>query len=445
MSKAIYLLSNDLRLDDNRALARAAQFDQFTLLYCVDPQWFKPNRYSLTSMGARRWRFVRKALDYLAGRLELMGQRLEVMYTDPLTALREALSAQHYDAIVTQRPQGWYERQTLRQIKQQFLETDLICVDNYTLFDEADGDWLTVNLAKQYTPFRRLAEQQLVPAPLPMPDRLPPPVGAMLVSAHTALPKYLPKWLDSDLSAGDGFVGGESAAAQHVQAYFASAAPSHYKQTRNGLGGWDSSSKWSVWLAQGCVSVRRLYQCIADYEARCGANDSTQWLRVELLWREYFQWLARKIGTQLFAFNGLSKRAPLTSFYAERFRRWCDGTTPYPLVNACMQELASTGYMSNRGRQIVASCLVNELQVDWRYGAAWFEQQLLDYDVANNWGNWQYIAGVGVDPRGGRHFDLAKQQRQFDPDSRFIRQWLGDEKPINTPLDSVDMVDWPIA
>ena len=99
--------------------------------------------------------------------------------------------------------------------------------------------------------------------------------------------------------------------------------------------------------------------------------------------------------------------------------------------------------MSNRGRQIAASCLVNELAVDWRYGAAYFEQQLLDYDVASNWGNWQYLAGVGADPRGKRHFDLDKQTRQYDPEGRFINKWQG--RIQNFPLDSVDAADWPLV
>ena len=88
-----------------------------------------------------------------------------------------------------------------------------------------------------------------------------------------------------------------------------------------------------------------------------------------------------------------------------------------------MRELDETGFMSNRGRQIVASCLVNELGCDWRAGAAWFESRLIDHDVGSNWGNWQYIAGVGADPRGGRHFNLDKQARTFDPDGRFVDRW----------------------
>jgi deoxyribodipyrimidine photo-lyase len=133
---------------------------------------------------------------------------------------------------------------------------------------------------------------------------------------------------------------------------------------------------------------------------------------------------------------------PLTSFYAERFQKWCKGNTPFPLVNASMNQLSRTGYISNRARQIVASCLVNELDLDWRYGAAYFEQQLLDYDVAVNWGNWQYLAGVGADPRGQRHFNLEKQAQLFDPAGDYVKQWQG-QKTLSC-LDSLDAADWPL-
>ena len=89
-----------------------------------------------------------------------------------------------------------------------------------------------------------------------------------------------------------------------------------------------------------------------------------------------------------------------------------------------MKQLIVNGYLSNRGRQIAASCLINELEGDWRYGAAWFESQLIDYDVAANWGNWQYLAGVGADPRGGRHFHLAKQTGSYDADGSYRSRWL---------------------
>jgi deoxyribodipyrimidine photo-lyase len=107
-----------------------------------------------------------------------------------------------------------------------------------------------------------------------------------------------------------------------------------------------------------------------------------------------------------------------------------------------MRELNATGFISNRGRQIAASCLVNELDIDWRYGAAWFQQQLIDHDVASNWGNWQYIAGVGADPRGGRHFNLVRQAEQFDPDGEYVSRWAPDA--ASCALDSRDAADWPV-
>jgi deoxyribodipyrimidine photo-lyase len=108
-----------------------------------------------------------------------------------------------------------------------------------------------------------------------------------------------------------------------------------------------------------------------------------------------------------------------------------------------MSQLNAEGYMSNRGRQIVASCLVNELSLDWRFGAAYFAQKLIDYDFASNWGNWQYIAGVGTDPRGGRHFNLSKQRAVYDPNFTFINSWQGER--CDQYLDSADIVDWPIT
>ena len=88
-----------------------------------------------------------------------------------------------------------------------------------------------------------------------------------------------------------------------------------------------------------------------------------------------------------------------------------------------MRELAATGYLSNRLRQVAASYLIHDLACDWRAGAAWFEAQLLDYDVYSNQGNWLYIAGRGTDPRGGRSFDPIKQAATYDPDGAYQRLW----------------------
>jgi deoxyribodipyrimidine photo-lyase len=106
------------------------------------------------------------------------------------------------------------------------------------------------------------------------------------------------------------------------------------------------------------------------------------------------------------------------------FERWTSGTTGFPLVDASMRELSATGFMSNRGRQNVASFLTKNLRIDWRAGAEWFESVLIDYDVASNWGNWLYAAGVGTDGRGFRVFNIHKQAMDYDPSGDYVRHWL---------------------
>ena len=106
------------------------------------------------------------------------------------------------------------------------------------------------------------------------------------------------------------------------------------------------------------------------------------------------------------------------------FEKWKQGKTGVDFVDANMIELNLTGFMSNRGRQNVASYLCNDLKLDWRYGAAYFEQQLIDYDACSNWGNWAYIAGVGNDPRADRYFNIEKQAQNYDRDKKFRHLWL---------------------
>ncbi|MDW8333084.1 MAG: FAD-binding domain-containing protein, partial [Bacteroidia bacterium] len=107
--------------------------------------------------------------------------------------------------------------------------------------------------------------------------------------------------------------------------------------------------------------------------------------------------------------------------------------TGFPLVDANMQELAATGYMSNRGRQNVASFLTKNLGIDWRMGAEWFESLLIDYDVASNYGNWNYCAGVGNDARGFRYFDPVKQAEQYDPTGAFVRKYVPELSALRPP------------
>jgi deoxyribodipyrimidine photo-lyase len=134
-----------------------------------------------------------------------------------------------------------------------------------------------------------------------------------------------------------------------------------------------------------------------------------------------------KYGTSLFKLGGIrgkeiNRFEPFDA--SDRFDAWVNGQTGDDFVDANMRELKLTGFMSNRGRQNVASFLVHQLKLDWRKGAAYFEKQLIDYDVFSNWGNWAYLAGVGNDPRENRVFNTKRQAEMYDPGGEYIRKWL---------------------
>ena len=189
--------------------------------------------------------------------------------------------------------------------------------------------------------------------------------------------------------------------------------------------GADYSSKFSAWLAMGCISPRAIYHEIKKYEKENEANDSTYWLVFELLWRDFFRFMFKKYQTKFFLYSGIqSDKVNSKALNKKLVSQWVKGTTPSDFINANMIELKQTGFMSNRGRQNVASYFCNELNMDWRIGAAYFESQLIDYDVCSNWGNWAYLAGVGNDPRKHRYFNIEKQANDYDKDRVFRDLWL---------------------
>ncbi|QKG54658.1 hypothetical protein GKZ67_07645 [Hymenobacter sp. BRD67] len=268
---------------------------------------------------------------------------------------------------------------------------------------------------------------------MPAPRQLPPlPVGFVPATLPTAAalatamgqPAQVPLPRDRR-SALPALGGGETAALVRLHDY---AVERHligrYDDTRNQLLGEAFSTKFSPWLANGSLSARQIWAAIDGYEAIHGTRSKgAQQLRLELLWRDYFRLLARRTGPAFFRWHGLRDQLPKpTQPDRAVFERWTQGQTGNAFVDANLRELAATGFMSNRGRQNVASYLIHDLHQDWRWGAAWFEHQLIDYDPASNWGNWKYIAGTGTDVRDTA-FDVAQQAKRYDPQGRYVRTW----------------------
>ena len=440
----LFWFTNDLRIEDNLALCRAAnEVEKLICIYCVRPKSTFSDLQAPSKLSPNRQQFLFDSLVDLEESLAEQGQQLLIEFKSAADAIPELITRYNISHIYRSHNAGEYERKIWNTLRKRYAMIQFNQTDTHTLFDRSELPFTLDRLPDSFSKFRRKVSDIIVKAPLGKPPQLP-------TSCITISQDWQAGWkrqsLHSQLDEGQLFKGGSRAGKQHVHSYFKTQSASTYKETRNGLdehcNGINFSTRFSPWLSNGSISARQVICELHRYESEIEANESTYWIYFEILWREYFQWYAHKHRANLFRFNGIKNSNPTTSFYPERFQKWCQGNTPYPIVNACMKQLNATGYMSNRGRQLVASCFVHELNMDWRYGAAYMEQQLIDYDVASNWANWQYLAGVGADPRGHRRFDLDKQTQIYDPERLFIKHWGGDQHLEQ--LDSRDIVDWPI-
>lgn len=426
----LYWLSDDLRLQDNPALAAAAQDDALAIIFCIDEQRFKTDRFGNRQMGSHRWRFLRESLLDLQHCLAELGQTLNLVTGNPREVVSSLLSTGRFNRIVRTRPHSIDETVIWQFLSEAFPGISFEAVDGSTLYLQ-DTINFGAEFPETFTQFRRSLDGVAFRSPINPPIRLPAPTSYEIDNRLVQTPDEIrhPS-------------GGATTGRQSLEAYFNTDAVYRYKDTRNNFSGERSSTGFSPWLAQGCISPVQIFDQLCHYESENGASESTEWILFELMWREFFRWHANHHGAALFEFTGIAGKRPLTTFYRERFLKWRDGKTPWPIVNACMNELKETGLLSKLGRQIVASCLVNELGLDWRCGAGYFEEQLIDYDACSNWGNWQYVAGVGSDPRGGRHVHLEKQTETWDKEGTYLRRWAG--KIVAEPLDSLANYDWPV-
>ncbi len=431
----IYWFRNDLRLLDNPALTHACNGATHLLpVYIHDSEADATTRWGFARTGVHRRHFLTAGLTDLSEQLAFGGSRLLELSGRPIDVLLRLARSLNASRIVCEAIAAPEEEAVVVALREAGLQVDTVWQSS--MLDPALLPFEAHQLPDVFTAFRQAVERGHVKAatPLPVPPHRPLPAAVrhdvsdndLVASTKSQLPVGKSNSRSSfPYLAGD-FYGGSVAALAHLVRYFESRQIDTYKATRNGLSGIDYSSKLSPWLASGAISARTVDAALKEYEVQHGANDGTYWLWFELLWRDYFRLLHLKYGRKLYAARGLASLhlpLPLTTHKAGAFKRWCEGETGEPLVDAGMRELSATGYLSNRLRQVVASYLIHDLSCDWRAGAAWFESQLIDYDVYSNQGNWLYIAGRGTDPRGGRRFNPQKQARDYDPDGAYRALW----------------------
>ena len=432
---------SDLRTGDHPGLTAAVASGQPVLgLFLWPERWFATGPLGIRRTGPWRARALRDAVTELREALHDLRIPLISRIGAPgpvASELAAALAHSGYTKLTLHLQYEAYPEELrdadalLAGLRGAGLDLNQELHDCQMMYDPASLPFPPEEMPDLYTDFRKAVEKRgHVPAPLPAPAAVDIgiPAGPWQEPGWQQLPSVSElsgeeeRQPDPRTALPTGF--GEQAAWERVKGWIWDGDNlRRYKETRNGLVGDAYSSKFSAYLALGTISARAIAMEVGRYEQERVRNQSTYWLLFELIWRDYYVYLARKYGSRLYQLAGPMRRSRRWKRDEQLFRRWCRGETGEPFVDAGMRELDATGYTSNRARQVVASFLSKDLRLPWTWGAAWFENRLVDYDPGSNWGNWAYVAGVGTDPRSDRRFNPVVQAERYDPDAEFRELW----------------------
>ncbi len=425
-SIALIWFKNNLRVQDNLVLNTALNsHKQVLALYVLNLKDYHETAYGFKKAEKFRAQFLLESLTDLKQNLKKLNIELFVFLENALCEIHNLIDAYNITSIYNQKEWTSEELIELERVKKEVPET----VTFHEIFDQFlyhpdDIDIEINNIPEVFTNFRKKVEKysfvrptvenKLLNSIIPIENNTQIPTLEDLGfetfqnNSHSAFP----------------FKGGETQALKRLYDYFFTTKNiGDYKKTRNELMGADYSSKFSPWLANGSISARTIFWQLKKFEKEFFENESTYWLIFELIWRDYFKYISLKHGNKIFKIGGILNRLYHWDNDPKLIQKWINGKTSSNFVNANMLELKKTGWMSNRGRQNVASFFAKNLKLDWRIGAAYFEALLLDYDVHSNYGNWMYVAGVGNDPRD-RVFNVDLQAERYDSNGKFQNLWL---------------------
>ncbi|WVZ21135.1 hypothetical protein V8G54_008457 [Vigna mungo] len=444
---AIVWFRNDLRVLDNEALYKAWLSSETVLpVYCVDPRLFATTyHFGFPKTGALRAQFLLECVVDLRKNLMKKGLNLLVQHGKPEEILPSLAKAFQAHTVYAQKETCSEElnverlvMEGLKQVATTSGESSGVTVSNNilklqlvwgtTMYHLDDLPFDATSLPDMYTQFRKARYSEsgflftatnIIEAKCTIRSciKLPPSLGPPpLIEDWGCLPSLEQLGLCSQsVIKGMKFVGGETAGLSRVYEYFwKKDLLKVYKETRNGMLGPDYSTKFSPWLASGSLSPRFIYEEVEKF-------DVSGVYRVMLLNSSGFD---VQVVLGKFIATGAKTRICLNPGEMVVPGTISIRDSEYPLIDANMKELSTTGFMSNRGRQIVCSFLVRDMGIDWRMGAEWFETCLLDYDPCSNYGNWTYGSGVGNDPREDRYFSIPKQAQTYDPEGEYVAFWL---------------------
>ncbi len=418
--------TTNLRTKDLASLTKAQSIcSDLIAVYFIDPLHFKETSYGFKRQSVFRVQFLLETLKDLKSQLKELGISFIIQKGSPRDYLPHMINQYQISDVFAQ-----------KEFTSDEISTYSDCIgscpsevqwhfqfDQFLITPEQSPFHSVNEIPFQFTAFRKKIESKTIQIALePKPYKI-----HSNFQVHSELPSLKELGYDAietDHRSAFKYKGGSAQALLRLEDYFwKTNKVSFYKKTRNQLIGSSYSTKFSPFLSLGAISAKTIAKELQIYESRIVKNESTYWVFFELLWRDFFKYTAIKYADNFFKIGGL-KNSPYSYIHDfDKITKWIHGATNDDFVNANMLELKHTGWMSNRGRQNVASYLVHQLQQDWRIGAAYFESMLLDYDLHSNYGNWMYVAGVGNDPRS-RIFNTQLQAERYDSSKSYQNLWL---------------------
>ncbi len=414
-SVSIFWFRRDLRLHDNTGLYHALKSDFPVLPIFI----FDTEILSKLPKDDARVTFIHETIQEMQLELQKeVGSTIALYHGKPLDVFQQLIQEYDIKAVYTNHdyePYAVHRDKTIQSVLNK-LGIDFRTYKDQVIFEKNDIVKKDGNPYVVYTPYMRAWKERFKTLDLESYDTSP----------------YLNQlWKGTDLPNLDLKTIGFETSSQKIPSY--TLTPhliQEYESTRN-FPALDATSKLGPHLRFGTVSIREMIKKATQEE------NEIFWQ--ELIWREFFmQILWHFPHTKDQAFKAKYDRIEWRNNEAE-FKRWCDGTTGYPLVDAGMRQLNKTGFMHNRVRMLVGSFLCKHLLIDWRWGEAYFAEKLHDYEMASNIGNWQWVAGSGVDAAPYfRIFNPTTQIQKFDKHLNYIKKWVPDFQELTYPSPIVD-------
>ena len=407
LKKILVWFRNDLRLHDNEMLVEAiAKSDAILPVYFFDPRYFEQTKYGTAKSGEIRIQFLIESVAALRASFQAMGGDLMVVNGTPEEHIPQLVEKYEINEVYHHREVAAAETLISANVEDLLwkLKVNLKHFIGHTLYNKEDLPFPIKDIPDVFSQFKKKVERDaIVKACFAAPERI--------IFVDDFERGELPAYEDCPAYAH----GGEQEGLDHLTEVLAEGSAIYVKgSSKPTVDKPGFSAKLSAWLTLGCLSPRKVYWQVKDAEAKFGGNGNFNQLILGLLWRDYFRFMFKKHGNAFVKEVELHSNLIASNEELNELEQWKNGATGHAVVDKYMMQLNASGFIPHAARLLVATFLIYILKVNWTIGAAYFEEKLIDYAPASNWGNWAIVAGGGKDSRSKNAFDLDKQFKLLD-------------------------------